>query len=334
MYREKLLKKRSLFLAFICVFFLLASWNFFTRSATFCVSAEVPPLISIQGRLTDASGVNKPDGLYTLKFCIYDNVSGGNLKWGPETHINVTIKNGIFQVFLGEVIGGIKSTFDESNRWLEITVVKDGLEETLIPRQKLVSVGYAFKSEDADKLDGKDSTDFLDTSANAQTKSGSLSLSGNLTVEGKISGDGSVPRGIIVMWSGSINSIPSGWALCDGTNGTPDLRDRFILGISAQENPGGMGGAHSYTLTVSQLPSHTHMFTTDEAGEHYHGLYMREDGVFGGGSNRMRYTSNDFGYVTREAGNHMHTGTTDSTGGNGVIDNRPAFYKLAFIFKL
>jgi len=261
MYREKLLKKRSLFLAFICVFFLLAPWNFFMGSAAICVFGEVPPLISIQGRLTDASGVNKPDGLYTLKFCIYDNVSGGNLKWGPETHINVTIKNGIFQVFLGEVIGGIKSTFDESNRWLEITVVKDGLEETLIPRQKLVSVGYAFKSEDADKLDGKDSTDFLDTSANAQTKSGSLSLSGNLTVEGKISGDGSVPRGVIVMWSGSIATIPSGWALCDGANGTPDLRDRFVVGAGSSYSVGATGGENIHTLTVAEMPSHNHTYT-------------------------------------------------------------------------
>ncbi|OGS39733.1 MAG: hypothetical protein A2551_07685 [Elusimicrobia bacterium RIFOXYD2_FULL_34_30] len=116
------------------------------------VSSEVPELISIQGRLTDASGVNKPDGSYTLKFAIYDSATFGSMKWGLEVHTSVSVKNGIFQLFLGESITGIRNIFSETNLWLEITVIKDGVEEILIPRQRLVSVGYAFRSEIADTV--------------------------------------------------------------------------------------------------------------------------------------------------------------------------------------
>lgn len=60
-----------------------------------------------------------------------------------------------------------------------------------------------------------------------------------------------IPAGIIAMWSGTLASIPAGWILCDGTNGTPDLRDRFIMGWSASVDPGGTGGTlqHAHGAT-------------------------------------------------------------------------------------
>lgn len=77
------------------------------------------------------------------------------------------------------------------------------------------------------------------------------------------------------MWSGSINSIPSGYALCDGTNGTPNLLDRFIISVpDAATNPGITGGANSYSLSVAQLPPHDHTGsgTTSTNGAHTHYL--------------------------------------------------------------
>jgi hypothetical protein len=61
-----------------------------------------------------------------------------------------------------------------------------------------------------------------------------------------------VPQGAIIMWSGTLASIPSGWALCDGTNGTPDLRNRFIYGVSAGEDPGATGGSieHNHQVNI------------------------------------------------------------------------------------
>lgn len=78
-----------------------------------------------------------------------------------------------------------------------------------------------------------------------------------------------IPTGVIVMWSGAVSSIPSGWRLCDGTNGTPNLRDRFVLGAGGAYNPGVTGGSANATLvghthtsrstfTGNDLPTHTH----------------------------------------------------------------------------
>ena len=60
----------------------------------------------------------------------------------------------------------------------------------------------------------------------------------------------SIPAGIITMWSGAINAIPDGWALCNGENGTPDLRDRFIVGAGNDYVVGGTGGSSEVTLTI------------------------------------------------------------------------------------
>lgn len=67
-----------------------------------------------------------------------------------------------------------------------------------------------------------------------------------------------MPVGGIIMWSGSIVSIPATWALCDGTNGTPDLRDRFIVGAGSTYAVADTGGAATVTLDTTMIPSHTH----------------------------------------------------------------------------
>ena len=69
-----------------------------------------------------------------------------------------------------------------------------------------------------------------------------------------------VPSGIIAVWSGSEGSIPSGWYLCNGSNGTPDLRNRFIVvaGSGSSYSVGNTGGSNTVTLSTSQIPSHSH----------------------------------------------------------------------------
>lgn len=67
-----------------------------------------------------------------------------------------------------------------------------------------------------------------------------------------------IPSGVILLWSGSTSNIPSGWTLCNGSNGTPDLRDRFVVGAGNTYAVGATGGANTNTLSISQLPSHTH----------------------------------------------------------------------------
>jgi len=76
----------------------------------------------------------------------------------------------------------------------------------------------------------------------------------------------SIPTGLISLWSGSIGSIPSGWNLCDGSNGTPNLTDRFIVGAGSSYAVNGTGGATSASLTSTNLPAHTHTATVTDPG--------------------------------------------------------------------
>lgn len=76
-----------------------------------------------------------------------------------------------------------------------------------------------------------------------------------------------IPSGLISMWSGTKDKIPEGWLLCDGSNGTPDLRGRFIVGAGGDYDAGATGGAASVTLSTEEMPSHTHTFT---GAEHSH----------------------------------------------------------------
>ena len=168
----------------------------------------------------------------------------------------------------------------------------------------------------------------LDTLLGGVTQSEFALLSGQTSL---------VPAGVILLWSGSIASIPSGWTLCDGTNGTPDLRNRFVVAAGDTYAVGATGGADSVTLDASQMPAHTHTFSgsTNTTGAHTHTVAA---GNSSGGSNIIttgNARSNDTSYTTSSAGDHSHTfsGTTASTGGGGSHENRPPYYALAYIQK-
>ena len=129
-------------------------------------------------------------------------------------------------------------------------------------------------------------------------------------------GDGSnlssvpgVPVGGIIMWSGATNAIPSGWALCDGQNGTPNLQDKFIVGAGSTYAVDATGGSADATLV-----SHTHNL-----------LYNH--GSFGGSS----------GAVTPRSGNTPVTpgisGRVSTEGSSATNANLPPYYALAYIMK-
>lgn len=161
------------------------------------------------------------------------------------------------------------------------------------------------------------------------------------------------PSGGIIMWSGSIGAIPSGWKLCDGTSGTPNLVDRFIVGAGSSYTVGAIGGANSVTLTESQIPVHTHTVTatSSAAGAHNHTLSdpghshtiaaVQETGggVFNGGaygSTVTRSTSSvTTGISIGAVGDHTHTitATAGNAGSGGSHENRPPYYALAYIMK-
>lgn len=94
-------------------------------------------------------------------------------------------------------------------------------------------------------------------------------ITGPVTVTQDNLNRGGVPVGCIVLWSGSIASIPTGWALCDGNNGTPDLVERFVLGAGGAVLPDATGGSATDSIVTSSDGAHTH--TALAGGDHSHG---------------------------------------------------------------
>lgn len=163
-------------------------------------------------------------------------------------------------------------------------------------------------------------------------------------------------RGMIMMWSGTIAEIPAGWALCDGQNGTPNLRNRFIVGAGGSYNVGNTGGSNSVTLTVNQIPSHNHSGTTNT-----NSVISATSTTIKQPYNRTGYPNDSAATSDREGSNldhgryaywrggsgcdktvitysglpsHTHSFTTGYTGSGSSHENRPPYYALAFIMKL
>lgn len=153
-----------------------------------------------------------------------------------------------------------------------------------------------------------------------------------------------VPAGIIVMWSGSSASIPSGWVLCDGSNGTPDLRNRFVVGATSTYAVGATGGATSTSATTGTGGSHdhgaatgSHVLTQSEIPSHTHGgvPQLTVDTDRGEGHSSL-FSVDDTGSTSATGGGlgHTHTIASDSGHTHSVtVATLPPYYALCFIQK-
>lgn len=178
--------------------------------------------------------------------------------------------------------------------------------------------------------------------------------SGKLDVKGKVQENGSdlVPKGIISMWYGSVASIPTGWTLCNGSNNTPDLRERFVVGAGGNNttnatgtlntsgyNVNDAGGKDTVKLSTAQMPSHTHSInhghTINDPG-HSHSIPLKEDAgehfADDAGGDSAPGTNTNSAYTGITVNNH--TGNSGSKGSGTAHENRPPYYALAFIMKL
>jgi len=259
---------------------------------------SVPSLINYQGRLTDQTGAALSQGVYQIQFRLWDSPTATNtsdLVWGELQSVTL-FSNGVFNVILGSgtpisaPTNDLSTVFTQGVRLLGLTVVaSNGVSVSspseFTPRQQILSVPYALQAGVAERL---------------------------ITAP--------VPSGVIVMWSGNIASIPTGWLLCDGNNNTPDLRDRFVVGARQDDTDGQakttikgslmkVGGEHQHTLTIDEMPSHTHTVPT--------------------GTITKGYDGSNYPHVT----DMNSTATSSAAGGSQPHNNTPPFYALAYIMK-
>ena len=121
-----------------------------------------------------------------------------------------------------------------------------------------------------------------------------------------------VPAGAVIVWPDTIASIPSGFVICDGNNGTENLLQKFLQGVAtAATNPGATGGSATHTLVTGEIPAHTHTSWIWKGG---------------GAANSEPYNDGALSsYATQKS--------NGSTGGGGAHANEPPFHDVAFIMK-
>lgn len=194
-----------------------------------------------------------------------------------------------------------------------------------------------------DLVDGS-SGDSL-TNSGTLTSSGTLAVTGAMTVDGASgtsgqfltsTGTGNTPTwttltafvsGMIMLWSGSEASIPTGWVLCNGTNSTPNLQDRFVVGAGNTYAVGANGGSADAVVV-----SHTHSTTVSDPG-HLHGYgYSGRLLYSAGGGNPNTLPGGAVNQTTASAATGISV-TANATGVSGTNANLPPYYALCYIMK-
>ena len=177
------------------------------------------------------------------------------------------------------------------------------------------------------------------------TSTDDANITGTVTA-GDFVGNGVIPIGGIIMWSGADNAVPSNWQLCNGTNGTPNLIDRFVVGRGSAYGSGATGGS-----TDSVIVSHNHT-VNDTSHDHNYAFASRDGSSIGNnysGSGISNVT--DRGNISeleqsggpdgdRLAGytadtQSVATGVTiDAEGVSGTGKNLPPYYAIAYIMRI
>ena len=131
-----------------------------------------------------------------------------------------------------------------------------------------------------------------------------------------------IPSGGIILWSGSTGSVPSGWYLCDGTNGTPDLRNSFIVGAGNTYAVGATGGTADAIVV-----SHTHTATVTDPGHLHAGGWVSSGNLSRATTDAQGSQGNTSSAVTGISVTNASAGTS------GTNQNLPPYYALAYIQK-
>ena len=172
-----------------------------------------------------------------------------------------------------------------------------------------------------------------------------LKSNGTSAVPSWVDVGGTVPIGGIIIWSGAQNAIPSGWALCDGNSGRPDLRSRFVIGAGGNYSVNSTGGSEdavnvSHTHTTASAGSHGHG-VNDPGHNHNYSLRNLTSVHSYGDSNQTRVNntthnantgSSSTGITIQSGGAHTHN--VNSSGVSGTGKNMPPYFALCYIQRI
>lgn len=126
-----------------------------------------------------------------------------------------------------------------------------------------------------------------------------------------------VPVGLIAIWSGTAIDVPTNWHLCDGTSGTVDLRDKFVICAGSSYAVGASGGAATHLLTVAEMPAHNHDL---------------RDGS--GGDRTGTIKTNNLSGQDEVTTWYNSTELMKNTGGGAAHNNMPPYYSRCYIQKI
>jgi hypothetical protein len=286
--------------------------------------SAVTPLLSYQGRLLDpATGAPKPNGTYTFVFRVYNVATGGSELWTETKDLNVS--NGLFVTLLGDTTPLPTTIFTGQNLWLGIKV---GADDESTPRQRLAPVAYAMYADNADRLDGKDSTEFAAASHNHDSRYYTKSQSDGLFVDAKgdaMSGSSANPilsvdqTGAGIAISGQTAASGNGIAAVRGMAGVPGVTITGKYGVLGQSDTGkGVVGSSRDDMGVFG-------WSTNSYGVRGEGPSTANGGVYGTSFNGGAGTSGVYGQHTATTGTvYGVRGQSASSSGYGVYGHTTA----------
>lgn len=200
-----------------------------------------------------------------------------------------------------------------------------------------VIIGDETDYPDNDKIKQKDVT------INVYSNSETLPRASLKFTRYSVSNGTSVPQGTILPWYGKLDEIPDGFYLCDGKNGTPDLRNRFIVGAGDAYKLADIGGENEVTLEAPQIGSHYHYWGYEHPGNNS-GSFIRQNGntvlnasmlPVGAGYESWNgsHYSDGFRSMTSYTSNTI-TSLAVATEAQKPHENRPPYYALFYIMKV
>ena len=301
-----------------------------------------------QGVIKEVDGTTPANKNRTIEFRIYDGPgTSARVLWGRAYNVLLDA-NGLFNTSLtdaaGSEINGVTGTgladvlARNAGTTLYIGLTVDNSSGEISPRQALLAVPYAIHASDAASASGDFTVEGRTTLkgglnvAAGETTVGSLTAT-NLVVEGSVragtsgsfAGYGTIPVGGIIMWSGSASAVPDGWKLCDGEDGTPNLKGRFIVGYDPSDSDyntvGKTGGERAVTLSKDQMPSHTHEVWGRSSG--YTARHNDDAEV-------ITYANKGWG----SSSNYQKINDSGSAGNGHAHENRPPYYVMCFIMRV